>query len=99
MIHNDQKRMGQGHCRSLLATPEGQAVILGREIAILTGRRRGSRFYQRRAQPLTPFVGLATEAFASAFMIARAHSCPGGPVVSTWGGPHGACDLGPDDFG
>ena len=28
VIHNDQEGMGQGHCRSLLATPQGEAMIL-----------------------------------------------------------------------
>ena len=90
--------MGQSNGSTFLATSEGQAVILGREIGILPVRGGVSRFYQRRAQPLTPFAGLATEAFSSTFMIARTHSCPGGQVLSTGEALHVGSDLGQDHF-
>jgi hypothetical protein len=96
MIHNDQKRMGQGHCRSLLATPESQAVILSREIAILTVRGGVGGFHQRCAEPLAALAGLATESFSSTFMVAWTYPCPRGQVLSTGEAAHVAPNLGQD---
>ena len=42
-----------------------------------------SCFNQRRSQPLAALAGLATQAFASTFMVAGTHACPRGQVLST----------------
>src|SRR3974390_836719 len=75
--------MPYGNRRFLSSSPENEAMVLCRKIGLFTMGSSMRGFNQSRSQPWAPLACFATEPFASAFSIARAHACPRGKVPST----------------
>ena len=70
---------------------------MGGEITLLAVRGCVRCFNQGSTQPLAAFARLAAQSFAPAFMIARAHACPGGQVPHWETGSY-LVQFRPEDF-
>src|SRR5437588_7129329 len=74
--------MPYGNRRFLSSSPENEAMVLRRKVGLFTMDSSMGGFNQSRSQPWAPLARFATEPFARAFSIARAHACPRGKVAS-----------------
>src|SRR5260370_13247804 len=99
MENDDQDRMPNGNGSPLLATPGGQTSILSRQICILGPACCKGGFDQELAEAGTAFVGLATQAFARAFVISRTHPGARCQMLGTLKPIHVRTNFGQDAFG
>src|SRR5260370_28357156 len=99
MENDDQERMPNGNGSPRLATPGGQTSILSRQICIRGPACCKGGFDQELAEPGTAFVGLATQAFARAFVISRTHPGPRCQMLGTLKPIHVRTNFGQDAFG
>src|SRR6266566_5174901 len=90
--------MPYGNRRFLSASPENEAMVLRRKVGLFTMGSSMRGLHQSRPQPWAPLACFATEPFASAFSIARAHACPRGKVPSTWKTLHSGSNFCQDHF-
>src|SRR5207244_6373755 len=98
MINDDQQAMSHGNRRLLPASSKNETMILSRKVGFLAMSRCMRGLNQSRPQPWAPLACFATEPFASAFSIARAHACPRGTVPSTWKTLHIGSNFCQDHF-
>jgi hypothetical protein len=78
--------------RTFFPAPSRNASVVGRQIGLLHCGRDMRDFHSRLAQPPLALAGLAAEALAATFVMARAHARPGGQMS----GLGEACPVGPD---